>query len=68
MAFGAGQPVRSPTLDPLTGGAAHFLPEQATSSDLENVTGSFEILAGTTAISTSGLDVSAADATAALQF
>ena len=68
VVFDAGTALSAPAVDAVTAGTAHFRPQAASDSTLQDETDSVQMLDGDTAISESGLLSSAPDATAALQF
>ena len=66
--FGVSQALESPALTDVTTGAAYFRPEHGSDGTLDDETGSIQLTAGVTGISTGGRVDSAPDSTSALQF
>ena len=66
--FGASQVLESPALTDVTAGTAYFRPEHGSDGTLDDETGTIQLTAGVTGISTGGRVDSAPDSTSALQF
>ena len=66
--FGVSQALESPALTDVTAGTAYFRPEHGSDGTLDDETGTIQLTAGVTGISTGGRVDSAPDLTSALQF